>query len=400
MTRTQTKNLSFEQVEDLDVIEFTHAQNGATWTPPFMSNKDYIGRERVLRTSAIGQKDKSPEMQKRFPNGSKYLGIKYYVLKDLDLPATSKTSQIVASCETLNRVGLIASPQSEGKIQPALSVCIGGVYTIPEHRRKGYGGQMITRLNQFYDDISQQPDAPDLVRTVVITLYSEVGEYYSKFGYSSCHVPVHEVTELDKVVKDYCGGEPEADGGKNLDFEGCQSLVERQTREFSQRLISLQEKNPNASVFTVEPDSDNFKFFHHRALYHKSFVEPDAPVTFGYALPNGSHIVWHHNYWPGTRSLYLLKLHISEESSDKEGDFKKLLAHAVSEAKRAKLTVLQFWNSEVGYQPWLATFMEFLKIIEPSSNLYHENSSLSAIRISGVESENIIWDNNTKFCWF
>ncbi|SCU97659.1 LADA_0H07492g1_1 [Lachancea dasiensis] len=396
-------NLVFEQVTDPEIIRFTHLANASSWQPEFMSREDYAIRERILGSTDISTKHKDVEMQKRFAEASEHLGIKYYVLRDLNLPASSKTSQIVSSCETLNRVGWSITPHSQGEAVPVLTACIGGVFTIPEHRGKKYAAEMITRLNQFFDGLSSTAGNSGFLKNIVIFLYSEVGEYYSKFGYVSRPVPLHSVKNLDAVLDSYCGGLQVGPNDRDIGFDGCRELEEFEKRSSLKSLKEQHARNPDSFKFALEPSNDNFKLFHERSLYQKKFLDPGSTARFGYALANGSHIVWHLNYWPHERSLYILKLQINEDTEnaeDQEKDLKKLLAQAVHEAKEHNVKSLQFWDTELGQQEWAKPFLGFLQQAEEPSNLYQENPSRSAIRIANVAPEKILWVNNAKFCWF
>ncbi|CEP60597.1 uncharacterized protein LALA0_S01e14598g [Lachancea lanzarotensis] len=398
----ENRNLVFEPVVDPEVIRFTHLQNGKTWKPEFMTMKDYVEREHILGTCDISSADGSLEMQNRFPEASQYLGIKYFVLKDLGLPHTSKTSQIVSSCETLNRVGWAVTPKSQGAMRPVLSACIGGVFTIPEYRGRKYAAEMMIRLNEYYDGISSAPDAPDLLQNIVIFLFSEVGEYYSKFGYVSRPAPLHTVEKLDEVLEAYCGGDSlDNKDGSHLGYDCGDDLIELERQAFIGDVQKAHSDHPESFVFTLEPSKDIYKLFHERSLFQKKFLDPDSQVQFGYSLENGSHIIWHLNYWPHQRSLYILNLHNSgETAAEKELNLKKLIARAVQEAQKHGVEFLQFWDTELGQQDWSNSFMTFLQKVEKPSNLYQENPSLSAIRVANVKAENILWVNNTKLCWF
>ncbi|SCU84985.1 LAFA_0D13212g1_1 [Lachancea sp. 'fantastica'] len=399
---SEKRNLVFELVLDPEVIKFTHMQNAASWRPDFMTMMDYTQRERMLGSCEVSKADASQEMQTRFPDSSQYLGIKYYVLKDLDLPHTSKTSQIVSSCETLNRVGLAVTPKSQGAVRPVLTACIGGVFTIPEHRGRKYGGEMIKRLNKYLDGISSPPDAPEFVQDIVTVLYSEVGEFYSKFGYVSRPVPLHTVEALDEILDSYCGGDSVArKDGYNIGFDCGDHLIDLEKQEFVQDLQKAHSKHPDAFVFSVEPSKDIYKWFHERFLFQKKFLDPESQVEYGYALNNGSHVIWHLNYWPDEKALYILKVYTSGETiAERDANLKDLMARTIQEAKKNGVERLQFWNSELGQQDWSKPFMASLQKKEKPSNLYQENPSLSAIRIANVKPEDIVWEHNAKFCWF
>ncbi|AJR97425.1 ASN_HP2_G0020310.mRNA.1.CDS.1 [Saccharomyces cerevisiae] len=392
-------DLIFECYSDPELKRWTHLANAKAWKG-ILTVQQYADREQLLGSSEISQKNKSNEMMTKYPKSYQWLGQKYFVLKDRSLPDNGKFSQVVSSCETLNRIGYCIHPGSNGKIEPALIVCIGGVFTFENHRGKGYAKKMIIKLNEFYDKIRDDANTVLELKNLVINLYSEVGEYYSALGYESMHVPLHRISKLDELTERYCGEDDDHDG-KCLGFDDYRGLVGLHETQFKESLLSLHKENPEKFVFTVAPDFDIFTWFQYRDLFimNKSGRKAQQNLFFGYALSDNSHIIWHHN-WNGD-SLIIVKIHIPEETFQrKELKLKKLLRKAIEETKLHGLQELEFWDEEIPIKKYPQLF-QLLTELENESKVFSENGSISAVRPpKGYTAEQVIWDNNTKFCWF
>ncbi|QLL32072.1 hypothetical protein HG536_0C02410 [Torulaspora globosa] len=398
MTVSSNDKLSFEEVSDPEIIRYTHSKNAATWRG-LQTVDQYCERERLLGSSDIAKKGESAEMRKKFP-GHELLGLKYFVLKNTELEATSATSQIVASCEALCRLGYAIHPGSRGKVVPILTACIGGVFTSPEHRGNGYAREMIHSLNRHFDRLSEAPDAPDFVKNTVITLYSEVGEYYAENGYQSLHVPVHVITETDVLLDRYCDTLPK-EKGRFLRFDDYPDLVDLQKKQFESRLLKLHEESPEKFIFTVAADIDIYKWFQVRDLFLMDMTKRHQDdLKFGVALEDNSHIIWHHNW--NDNSLVIVKIFMDDHQSSThcEHTLRRLISHAINEIKTCGLQSLVFWDEEIPIKNF-PNLYAVLSEMEQACKLYVENGSLSAVRPpKGFTMEKITWDNNTKFCWF
>ncbi|GCE98981.1 hypothetical protein ZYGM_003735 [Zygosaccharomyces mellis] len=386
------QDLRFEKITDPKEIKVTHAQNGANWKGP-LSIESYVERERVLGQSGIAKKNEINEICKEFPELAPMLGIRYYALKD--------GNTIVSSCETLNRLGYFISPGEAQNIEYNLVVCIGGVFTPEEYRGKGYARYMIEKLTEHYDNIRDDPKAPRGIKQLTFTLYSEVGEYYKKFGFESKHVPVHTITQVDAFLKNYCEQTVFKDNGKFVEDSDYDSLVLLEDQEFRRNLLKLHKANPNAFVFTVKPDTDIYKWFNLRSSFIlKNINHPQVPLTFGYSMGDKSHMLWHHNW--GSESLLILKLYLNPSISfqEKNNILKELFFNAIKETKATKLKHIEFWDEEIPLEKF-TDLSQIVHDLEDRSALYAQNGSLSAMRPSPTyKSEEIIWDNNTKFSWF
>lgn len=389
--------LKFINYDDPEIIRFTHLNNSEAWKG-LLTAEQYAQREQILGSTDISQKDKSPEIQELYPNGYKHLGIKYFILKDESLPDTDKFSQIVSSCETLNRLGYCIRPGSNGVVEPALIVCIGGVFTESKFRGKGYAGKMIQMLNQYYDELIEANPDSVLLKNLIINLYSEVDNYYEKFGYHSFHVPLHYITQLDKFMLEYCPDK--LSEGKFLNHDDYQHLIDVHDNNFKENLVKLHNANPEKFIFTVKPDLDIYKWFQDRDIFIAKTVNKltegnEDTLKFGFELNDGSHIIWHHN-WNGNL-LVIVTIHMKQ--NDRE-TLLQLIGQAILEAQRYNLTKIQFWNEELPLEEY-PQLLQTLQKLEKKDKLYAVNGSISAVRPpTGFDKDAIIWDNNTKFCWF
>lgn len=411
-------NLIFLNYEDNEIKHFTHMRNSATWRG-LLSNEEYVEREKLLGSTSIANKDQDAELQRLYPECSKWLGVKYFAVKDQNLPNIDKYSQVVSSCETLNRIGYCIRPGSNNnEIEPALIVCIGSVFTDVRHRGKGYASYMINSLNKYYDDVRDQYGSQSkLIQNMVINLYSEIDDYYEKFGYHSMHIPLHNITNFELILQQYCKYKPgthinstdgkdinTVQGGKFLGFDGYEHLIILQDTQFKQNLYRLAEREPNKFIFTVKPDLDIFIWFHVRDIFVRRKLSPehetnDIEIPFGFSLTDNSHVIWHHHWSKNT--LILLKLYIANnDNTSKEDVLRQLLKQSILEAHRRNLSKVQFWDEEIPLKMY-PELNQILHNSEDKSQLYQVNGSVSAVRPPiGLTLEDIIWDNNTKFCWF
>ncbi|KAL3232382.1 hypothetical protein RNJ44_04298 [Nakaseomyces bracarensis] len=415
---THPEHLVFEEIQDPELIRYTFRVNSDAWKG-VLTDEQYVEREEMLGKSEICAKYKSgSKFAKSFPESYQHLGIKYFVLKDKTLTNTDKFSQIISRCETLNRLGSCITPSSNGEIEPSLTICIGGVFTPVENRGKGYARIMIEKLNAYYDDIYDRADtikdakSKQLVKNMVITLYSEVGEYYSKMGYISKHVPIHDIPGLDTLYEQYCSvGDASAFTGEHFRYDDYQKYVDLQAAQFKKSLLALGKENSDGFTFTVDTDIDIYKWFADRDefIYQKMGINDNKDTNpqdllYGFAILEGeykgSHVIWHHN-WNGNE-LIILKFYIPEEVvGDADTIARVLFGEAIKEAKKFDLRKLEFWDEEIPSTRYPELFRVLENMSKNESKIFLDNGSLSAVRPPhGIHPEKVAWDNNTKFCWF
>ncbi|XBW34553.1 hypothetical protein QEN19_000115 [Hanseniaspora menglaensis] len=382
--------------DDKEVVAFCHATNAATWGSKLYSTEQYIQREKHLGNQTIAS---NPCIEKKIELYRKYLGIKYFVLKDLSLPETDKCSQIVSSFETLNRVGYIRHPSFNKEI-PILSVCIGGVYTPEKFRGKGYASSMMTEFNKILDDIVKKNSNDSFLKNAVSFLYSEVGNFYEKFGYKSFHVPIHYF-ENKKELLHYAENLSKHKEVQPLILEevstNLSACIDEETKEC--------DKYAKSSSFTdkykfyIKPQLDIYKWFKARDDYIAKIAFPEVikkhPLIDGYKIKDSkSHIIWHHNW--NEEKLYVLKLFIEKESRE---DLINLLKKALEELAVYNINKLAVWDSDFSSKLFSDIFENFKN--QQGVHMNCNNDSLSAIRADWIEDiDDLEWINNSKYIWF
>lgn len=387
--------------EDQELIEYCHRQNVVTWGSDLYDTEQYVLREKHLRDQAICS---NPAIDLSLEKYRKFLGARYFAFLDLSLPAKEKHSQIVSSCETLNRVGYIQPPGSTFSI-PSLSVCIGGVFTPSKFRGKGYASAMMEHLNKFYDDISISNGPEDLfLKHTTMFLYSEVGDFYQKFGYQSRHIPVHELIndnlndhiikglKLDKSLKD---ATPLNLDHNDVNLELCLKQEIDECESLSTCKDTIEKYR-----FYMKPDLDIYKWFKARDVFISNLAFKNLinkhPLVDGYKINDTkSHIFWHHNW--NENKLYVLKLYLEDEKN--LDDLTLLLVKCLEELKKYNLKEMVLWDDDLKVSDKNAFLAAFAA--HGILHLNSENSSLSAIRAAWIDDiNNLEWINNSKYLWF
>lgn len=237
----------------------------------------------------------------------------------------------LAACETLTRRCWISSATGEIAVIPCKT--IASVFTLPEHRRQGVAHQMISQLaHQF-----------DIDHCDISLLYSEVGEYYSQFGFTSHNVPVHRIN--------YAYKPDQQPFHKLISSDDFSSIISH----YAKYLLSTL---PPSAV-CLEPTVDILNWFNNR-----------SPVI-GVSIDST-------NYALATDSTLLL---MHADSVDLQ---KALLTALCSHIKADKLTI---WKTDLSF---------------PIEEPLFENSSLSALRINPASKidPNLTWYKNGKLFWF
>lgn len=392
----------FEITDDQEMIEYCHRKNAVTWGSDLYNTDQYILREKHLKEQTICS---TPIISSSLEKYRKYLGAKYFTFLDLSLPSKDKFSQIVSSCETLNRVGYIQPPNSTSSI-PSLSICIGGVFTPAEFRGRGYASAMIEHLNRFYDDISTSNESGDSFLThTTMFLYSEVGDFYKKFGYQSRHIPVHEFINdaslVDHVTKDLKLSSYQEDViPLNLDHDdnNLKECIKQEILECER--LSACKSTMGKYRFFLMPDLDIYKWFKARDVFISNIAFSDLidehPLVDGYKIKDTkSHVIWHHNW--NESKLYVLKLYIEDDKNVE--DLTVLLVKCLEELKKYNIKKLVLWDDDLK----IADKNEFLASFSAHNGVHlkAENGSLSAIRAIWIDDINRLeWINNSKYLWF
>ncbi|KAG7661699.1 uncharacterized protein J8A68_004757 [[Candida] subhashii] len=401
-TVVNTDEYELVHLTEREVIEFTRRQNAEAWKGR-LSAEDYVLREHVLGKSKITSSDVNRLM--------------VFMLK--------KVNDTIPLCsiEFLIRKSWKFVYENDKVVQKeVLSGCIGGVFTYPENRGKGYAKIMVDKLVEIAKSDLLGPEG-------FTFLYSEIGEYYSKNGFLSLGVDLMNIplenSKVDKDVKD-CKYEL-------IDYHQFEPLMNEYAEKFKEDIIAKVEQDHITRVGVV-PTSDIVDWFHLRSKYisYKLFQEDNAasqsidfynesydsityklehcqPKKFGLKLFNDNgdlagFIVWTID-WSSLTENYATILKIVSFDENKAETTTKLLKlfknFIISNPIVGQTTTkIVLWESEV-CEPVKSFLIEKWG---SKHGLY--NGSRSAILInnkledSQLRQGQVIWEGNDKLPWF
>ncbi|RLV90268.1 Uncharacterized protein JA1_004679 [Spathaspora sp. JA1] len=393
---------------DKQVIEFTRRQNSEAWKGR-LSMEDYVLRENVLGKSKITSSDVNRlvvYMLQRVNDGTPLCSIELLIRKSWKFTFDETTNQVVQ--------------------HDILSGCIGGVFTYPEHRKKGYAKIMVDKLVEVAKSELLGPDG-------FTFLYSEVGEYYTKNGFMSLPVDLMNIPLTEKDQQQH----EEADIAdcvvELVDYHQFEPLMNEYIEQFKQDIISKVNQDHKARIAVV-PTSDivdwfhlrskyiSYKLFHqdkaHQAIdfYNESYdsirykLEHCQPSKFGLKLYNSDKskligfIVWTID-WTSTTENYATVLKIVVFEGDKDSTSIKLLKlmknHLLQNPILNQITTkFVIWESEVSSN--VKTFL----VDEWNTKHGIENGSRSAVLMNNelednlLRSNDLLWEGNDKIPWF
>ncbi|EGW35737.1 gcn5-related n-acetyltransferase [Spathaspora passalidarum NRRL Y-27907] len=403
-----TNQYELVHLTDKEVIQFTRRQNSEAWKGR-LSSEDYVLREHVLGKSKITSSDVNRlvvYMMRRVEDGTPLCSIELLIRKSWKFTFDETTNQVVQ--------------------HDILSGCIGGVFTYPEHRKKGYARIMVDKLVKVAKSELLGEDG-------FTFLYSEVGEYYTKNGFLS--LPVDLMNTPVDMNDDKLEQDPDVKDSQFelVDYHNFEPLMNDYITQFKQSIISKVQADHKTRVAVV-PTSDIVDWFHLRSKYisYKLFHQDKAhnaidfwnesynsirdklvhndPFKFGLKLYNAdksavtAFIVWTME-WASTTENYASVLKTVVFEGDKDATTIKLLKlmknylikNPIVDQTTSKIVI---WESEVS-----SSVKEFL-VNEWNTKHGIENSSRSAILINNqledeqLKSNELIWEGNDKIPWF
>lgn len=399
-----------DRLQDLPSINKTREANAAAWRN-FLSVEEYVEREHVLGLSKIASSETNRVL--------------VFGLKNKSDPST-----IVSSVELLVRESWRFHKTADGSVarKSVLSGCVGGVYTDPSHRGKGYASIMIDKLMQ----IAKTPDV--LGEDGFVFLYSEVGEYYARNGFKSFHVPL---ANIPLVAQNKPYEKPE-----NVDlvkYHEFAPLFEEYNAHFDSE---MREKTATDGLdrITINPTADYIDWYHLRlkffvAKLYEQHIKFDGyrdsyddlvakflsiqPHYYGMILrcpetgDSQGFIVWHYEYDFDKETekpknyVTILKIHVDTTRANYDSVAVQLIAnlknyveadHGIPQLANFHKIVL--WESEVSSKV-LRDLRKFFQSVDGLNN-----SSLGAICFVNEEDDSrlkkgeILWENNNKLPWF
>ncbi|KAH3666722.1 hypothetical protein WICMUC_005539 [Wickerhamomyces mucosus] len=287
------------------------------------------------------------------------------------------------ACETLNKQAWVAK---EGELKNIIAPCILGVYTLPEHRNKGYAGKMINLLNKYWDS--------KLNDDCFMYLYSEVGDFYERVEYKGFKIPTHKIKLDDKIELNNLGSDYEY-----LYYNSYQDLIDQYNQRV-QNLIVSKSKTTSKFIYSQIPLIDYFSWFHLRDFHTGEILGryPTATtidqVKFGVKFDNENYIIWKHEW--NFEELIILGCNTTNLKNLIE-----LFELSIIEYKQSKLKYVYLWDSSIP----ISIKQDFLKHLNdkyPNSKFNQINSSIPSIRPLNIDTRNdvdYIWETNEKWGW-
>lgn len=362
-------------------------------------------------------------------------GAVYFVLKD------SATGVIESACEILIRDCWV---KRAGRLVDARSAVLGSVYTVEKYRNKGNASVMMKELLRQLRETYLTGDCD------VAFLYSEVGEYYSRFGYRSFNVPVFvfDITALDDrstKIGASCAVEYET---LYMDYAEVADDYRGRIRKLVERDTDTDTDTDSAAfAFALKPTAGLFEWFANRAraiywavqhpdahappaVEHErasaSPVDPALTVPTGYLVrhpaadaPGLSYVSFYPEFHTG--DCYVTAMHAHDVATAVV-----LMDLVLKQCAVWKLRKVYAWSTDVGdfdntgRDPLAAVDRlqhAFATAAGPSASgssvafrVQHTNHSLSAIqalhRTSNTDparpQDPVVtrWEGNGKWCWF
>lgn len=385
-----------------DILQ-CQANNFVTWGEP-LTLKQYQHRDAINYESSYMNLNRDDYFKDI--NG----GI-YFILKD------SKTNIIESACEILIRDSWIAN---NGKLIDCKSAVIGSVYTVEKFRGKGNASLMINELNlKMKQFLKNEFDTA--------FLYSEVGEYYSKFGYKSFNKPV---IEIDLSINN------QFNLNNNFKYNPLFMDFNEISSDYFNRMKELvinQSILKKGNHFMLKPNIKIFEWFANRArVNYWAINHPLVPAPYGieqersnnnnnnkvneilniitgFTIKDEQNRLNYIIFYPQFHSndCYILLMH-----SDRKENAIKLIKLVINQCKKWGMKKIYGWETDIGDynnigdQENTNSFLSFLKDNGINYHIKETNSSLSAIQFLNKDSNNdnnkipTYWDGNGKWCWF
>ncbi|ODV63770.1 uncharacterized protein ASCRUDRAFT_98692 [Ascoidea rubescens DSM 1968] len=388
MTVDQSERYKLIETTDPKIISLCHSENSKSWrfklsTDAYVQREYLLGRQKVCNPNDSDDKDD-------------LLGLKYYYFKDCS------QDLIIGGCESLARYYYKIDATTK-KPTRFISPCIGGVYIFPHYRAKGLGKIMLIQLNQ----ILLQKYGQDSFST----LYSEVGDYYDNFGYTSKPINLSKLPPI----------EPPSvyDESNSIDSNGfsivpisrfdLKPLTDIDNEALQQKLLSNFNSDQVTRVSCV-PDPNVYIWHFARAIFTLPVLGHEKPSQFGIKLLNPNNnsqivgfIIWTYNVHGDENELFVIKSFVDETNlsiGDQIKVFKSLINLSQYHAYQKKMDLILLWQSEIPTAINKLILNWFQNDLD--GEIDQKNSSISAIKFHNkLQNDSpFIWEQNLKFCWF
>jgi GNAT superfamily N-acetyltransferase len=379
--------------------------NGVAWRGS-LSPEQYLRREHHLGNQLLTLKG----------------GIIYWILIDTaeskptltngtssahSLPATTSTIRtVLASCETLRKRAVVATPSPSGPIiTESISHGIGSVFCREAFRGRGYARRMMQELGKNLQTW-QQPEGQKAHFTV---LYSDIGrEFYAREGwkpFESRHLRLPPVGD-EGMVHVNGGGEVVS---SPLFKDGLKDLCVIDEKLLRERFGRFKKEDKKIRVAQI-PDVDTMHWHHAREEFLCQEVFGKWPDVKGAMVVAGEGkrvwAIWTRTFGASTEGnvLHILRLVVEGEEEGDQGWNVKAVAAVLRAAQREagkwERKSVEIWNPS-------ALIVKAARVIEPDAVLVErESESITSLmwyeeNDSGETpaTNEIDWVGNEKYAW-
>lgn len=380
---------TLEVTQDINDIRERQAINHPSWGMP-LSLDAYQYRD--------GVNYYHPYMNLERSDGAN--GVIYFLLRN------DETGNVESACEVLIRDAWLKD--EDGTLKDVKCGVLGSVFTDPKFRGKGNANVLMTKFNlKMKEFLKDEND--------ILFLYSEIGEYYAKFGYCSENVPVWQLKSADtKELWDDASSQWE---------KVTPVHFKRIADDYAERLQKIMRDHTgksSGSAFCVRPTGDILEWFANRARVtqwgiklvgedfprppcvknYKENEHPSDDLVYGLYLED-EYIVWQ----PEFKSDKILILMINAKSIER---VRYLLERARAYAHFSGISKVEIWRDEVldfnnsGNKLTLAAPEVSALLSQLKADEILENESLGALKWVHNDGPrtNITWIGNGKWCWF
>ncbi|KAI9296321.1 hypothetical protein K502DRAFT_323883 [Neoconidiobolus thromboides FSU 785] len=254
-----------------------------------INESEFIARETLLTGGAFGKEN-----------------LTQWVLID-------SNDKMLTFCESYQR-NAIYKNENEIEKRKVYSIC--SVFTPEEYRGNGYASKMFQLLVNELDKND----------TLCSVLYSDVGQFYERFGYKE-YDPYH--LELDSNVDNL-----------QLD-ENIHYLTEGEIKKISELDLQLIERelkeSEEKSIMVIEPNFDCYEWHFTRSRYYANYKKKEIPTIFGsiYQGEELEFLIWTYDF--NENELVILRHRIQNHGDE-------LLNSALLKLKEMKFTKIVAWN--------------------------------------------------------
>lgn len=366
--------------------------NGSSWKGP-LTEDQYLRREHHLAQQDL----------------TKDGGLTCWILVDRNEEPSRRT--IFSSCETVRKIGLVATKPStasnadDATVREVTVHGIGSVFCRREFRGRRYASRMMTELGKVLDTW-QQGEAGGH-KGLFSVLYSDIGKmFYAQHGWKpaeSAHITLPPITRAEY---DERRAELKLPVVTELEAEDLEGICEKDVRNVS-TLLAREASQMSMPVIAIAPDYPHMSWHHARENYLAAELFDQYPRVKGAQTTSDgrskSFCIWTRTFGtpPDENVLHFLRLSsvdICDGATTTEAAtaLAALLLRAQLEASDWHMQSVEIWN------PNALTVLAAQNILPDTTVVEREEYSIASIKWNGKEqglAEGFCWSQNEKYGW-